>query len=306
MRINTCQLMCSLSPLLSRSLRLHVRQLRFVPSFGLGNWYLISLIGIGMGDMSTTQSQHSGPQQFPPGSITKTIISEALAEFLYPTGDPSLYGLNPLSEGFLQAARSFWTDFQSHGYTYTTTRNERCDATVIVQTHLERICDHLSWPSTIPAFVKPVEEYTLFLFTELYPYLKDHHVPLEVGAVVAHYLTLPTREWYIPLEARWEKGMLRDRLIRLICKVLKSVMRALRRLMSEVAGDYAMKAAIVHFGSTWLRFLSSDRFRSERLEILILKYLDEDGVDLRVVGGVVTETMKRVEAGDDLFRSLAP
>lgn len=88
---------------------------------------------------------------------------------------------------------------------------------------------------------------------------------------------------------RLGRGMVRNGQARLIELTLSGLNGKLKGLIDQ-GGDISELYRAVWHSMTLFHFFTGERFRSERLEILILKYVDENGVNMDVVRGVEVAT----------------
>lgn len=98
--------------------------------------------------------------------------------------------------------------------------------------------------------------------------------------------------------SRWKAGLLRMGQVRLIETVLRGCLESINLMIKvENRGELSDTefevvrlreiARVCHrTKETIVRFFGSERFRSERLELLIGRYLEEEGVNWEVVRGV--------------------
>ncbi|RPA75045.1 hypothetical protein BJ508DRAFT_418334 [Ascobolus immersus RN42] len=91
---------------------------------------------------------------------------------------------------------------------------------------------------------------------------------------------------------RYHKGLLRTSMVRLLEAALGSFLDELRMLMKHGAPYESLSNACGDWNTAFDTFFTDERFRSERIELLILKYLDEDGIDMELVGGIRLQTEK--------------
>lgn len=110
-----------------------------------------------------------------------------------------------------------------------------------------------------------------------------------------------------PVRQRYQAGMLREEQIKLLRVVLDGLLSELRWLLDQWEDSKdklkdwkserglelwleilkEIKRACLRSQSLLKNFLARKRFRSERLEVLLLKYLEEEGVNREVVRGVI-------------------
>ncbi|RPA77960.1 hypothetical protein BJ508DRAFT_349947 [Ascobolus immersus RN42] len=96
---------------------------------------------------------------------------------------------------------------------------------------------------------------------------------------------------------RWRKGMLREGQMELIKALLRSLKDELTTLamnepnLTELEKDF--NDAILVATQALTRFFASPRFRSERLELLLLHHLRQEDVNMDVARGVYAETWEK-------------
>ncbi|RPA81408.1 SET domain-containing protein [Ascobolus immersus RN42] len=116
----------------------------------------------------------------------------------------------------------------------------------------------------------------------------DVRLTNRVGALVTRQL----ERMYDLFRRRYFAELLRDGQVQLACAVLRATTAQIDALAPS---EWTTKDEYwVYFmtGQLFKQFLCSEKFRSERLENLLLKYLAEEGVNMDVVRGV-TELTKR-------------
>ncbi|RPA73191.1 hypothetical protein BJ508DRAFT_314042 [Ascobolus immersus RN42] len=98
------------------------------------------------------------------------------------------------------------------------------------------------------------------------------------------------------IEMRWQKGLLRGRLVELIGLAVRSRITEMRRLI--IAGDEGTSACDLSLAASQVAFcvrklqgiciyLCSFRLRSQRIEDTIMRYVEEDsGMNLDVMDGI--------------------
>jgi hypothetical protein len=182
-----------------------------------------------------------------------------------------------------------------------------------------------------PAPFRPtIEKMLLFYVEEFYPYclsLIEHADqdqvqrcrimfsnllsaflnPIESGAYSYVYGGRCIRQ----LQGRWEAGLLRETQVRLICMTLERSVRYVKRLMERNPvskrlneGDFAAfestREDIWYSVNNIIVLFCSSRFRSERLELLILRYV-EDGEEVNsdVVEGIMTNGTMMLKPKND-------
>ncbi|RPA87090.1 hypothetical protein BJ508DRAFT_357543 [Ascobolus immersus RN42] len=92
-----------------------------------------------------------------------------------------------------------------------------------------------------------------------------------------------------PLRLRYKHGLLRNNQLELIKVVLENLLAGIEDLSEILEGQELKDGQIVLIRrAAWLlhHFILSERFRSERLELLLLKYIKEEGVNMEVVRGL--------------------
>ncbi|RPA74640.1 hypothetical protein BJ508DRAFT_418504 [Ascobolus immersus RN42] len=104
-------------------------------------------------------------------------------------------------------------------------------------------------------------------------------------------------EGYVPDDGaiwlRYNAGLLRQGQVRLIRWAVVGYLREMRGLIGTLdPGNVQSTLMLMWYSSDRLeemndRLLSSPRFRSERLEVLLLVYLEEPGVDMEVARGIL-------------------
>src|SRR5690606_897101 len=106
------------------------------------------------------------------------------------------------------------------------------------------------------------------------------------------------------LRKRSKARLLRDGQVRLVNAVFQGTMEQVAALLSEEKGLPWVILPCVMSEQLINKLFCSQAFRSERLEVLIMRYLDEEGVNMEVVSAVTTKTAMAMYdslkvAGDD-------
>ncbi|RPA75043.1 hypothetical protein BJ508DRAFT_380283 [Ascobolus immersus RN42] len=192
----------------------------------------------------------------------------------------------------------------------------KCDAHVgsyRFNVRLQRSLVAINNKTHIVPLTQVIEDLLLFFVAELAPYLcRQHHstlinrarwnpvherLPSPAQLQNTYFFRLIESLVYsipaagMPIESnfldRWKAGLVRRELLQLVEVVLRGHIRTLRSMMENGAGydelcDESTYSVYHCMRSFWL----SNRFRSERTELLILKYLGEDGMNRKVVRGV--------------------
>ncbi|RPA75464.1 hypothetical protein BJ508DRAFT_418129 [Ascobolus immersus RN42] len=156
------------------------------------------------------------------------------------------------------------------------------------------------WRPYVVALRQTAAEYILFFFQELYPYLKspttkNRTCEMEslLSTITSGYVRIQyTCVWLYTISEvdastheRWEAGLMRIEQVGLIKQIIKAAMdeaRAIIRLGGGVEELTEAGWSTRHL----LAFVTSNRFRSERLEILLLRCLGHDDINWKVVDGV--------------------
>ncbi|RPA71491.1 hypothetical protein BJ508DRAFT_367734 [Ascobolus immersus RN42] len=156
-----------------------------------------------------------------------------------------------------------------------------------------------------PPFYQILEEYVVLYIQHVYPYfqrlgwpddaewprngpsLRDPRSALHETFSFLGALHIEE----VVVAPRWKHGMLRERQIKLIELVLRNFLEQLRAILEVSIGNENLR--LVEFGRVCLlaglsisSFFGSPRLRSERLEVLLLRYLDEKDVNWEVVRGL--------------------
>ncbi|RPA75786.1 hypothetical protein BJ508DRAFT_365454 [Ascobolus immersus RN42] len=148
-----------------------------------------------------------------------------------------------------------------------------------------------------------LEEYMLFYIRKLHPYfvrlgrpvnLKDYWAddgpfdPRRFYVTSAYNFGCPLDRGSWPVPHRWRAGLMREKQIRLVTTVARNLFIELSELLEIKTDDE--KTRTVEFSrvciraeSTLSKFLANSQFRSERLENLLCKYLDEEEVNWELV-----------------------
>ncbi|RPA82181.1 hypothetical protein BJ508DRAFT_375885 [Ascobolus immersus RN42] len=90
------------------------------------------------------------------------------------------------------------------------------------------------------------------------------------------------------LNDRWRSGMFRAGQLELITRTFERLRAELLRLIASGKGLHMLYLTIMRFDNVLRYFFCDERFRSERLEVLIRRYLDVDEVNEEVAQGVQT------------------
>ncbi|RPA85408.1 hypothetical protein BJ508DRAFT_322847 [Ascobolus immersus RN42] len=144
-----------------------------------------------------------------------------------------------------------------------------------------------------------IEDWVVFLLDEMHPFVLRQLVsdyPPEFGArgverlhdMLAVELFFRAGCYEVSMNdlyERWARGMLRPNQIRLVRLVLTISLGRVRSLMERGESVVDLEREVGYF-IPLMDFVTSRKFRSERLEMAIVKYLDEDGLDLDVARGV--------------------
>jgi hypothetical protein len=152
------------------------------------------------------------------------------------------------------------------------------------------------------------DEYLLFFIETFSPYCKQHFFDKEmdkdgVPAVLLKRNGLIPEQMYLMIvkhiggsyagvnvQQRYKRGMLRGGVIRLLEITLRALMDELQKLMARGAAYDEFELACRNSVYAVEFLFGSHRFRSERLEILLLRYLDELGFNAEVATGVEKAT----------------
>ncbi|RPA75776.1 hypothetical protein BJ508DRAFT_331785 [Ascobolus immersus RN42] len=158
-----------------------------------------------------------------------------------------------------------------------------------------------------------VEECLLFYINALFPYFSeqlgkpwydfdDSYDPrLTFINILDAFGGLVDRRIGIVISQRWRNGLLRDGQVQLLIILCRKMLVQLWALVcipaEEVNEEFLRVAEIMRaMERTWkaiCKFFGNERFRSERLENLLLRYLDEEEVNWDVVRGM--EKAQRVK-----------
>ncbi|RPA82296.1 hypothetical protein BJ508DRAFT_414151 [Ascobolus immersus RN42] len=152
----------------------------------------------------------------------------------------------------------------------------------------------------IPPLLETFRVCTAFFFEELHPYLCLFPPTPERRDGGIYGVKYHIREAWIGcmryhgkfLQERWDAGLVRDGLVRLLKGTFDAMIRQVRAVITAEGSDKKIMVK-VGFYVRLLRFLS-DEFRSERLEALMLRYLDED--DSEQSGIIVVEAVEKESA----------
>ncbi|RPA78881.1 hypothetical protein BJ508DRAFT_150547 [Ascobolus immersus RN42] len=102
-------------------------------------------------------------------------------------------------------------------------------------------------------------------------------------------------DMYTLLRQRQEAGLLRNGQVRLIVTFLEGAIVELERSMEK----YPERVTVMIMHRWFIsNLLCSPRLRSERLEVLIEKYLQEDGVNMEVVDYIVAATKAEIQQNE--------
>jgi hypothetical protein len=170
----------------------------------------------------------------------------------------------------------------------------------------------------IPPLLGVFRMCTAFFFEELHPYLCLFPPTEDRGEGGLYGVKYHIREAWIGcmrhhgkfLQERWNAGLVRDGLVKLLTDTFEGMVRQVRIVIKRGGSDKEVMVK-VGFYVRLLRFLS-DEFRSERLEALILMYTDEKDVGdegARVVENVERESMIMTmgfEGTEKIYKCLSP
>jgi hypothetical protein len=164
----------------------------------------------------------------------------------------------------------------------------------------------------IPPLHESIEAFLKFYFDEVSPFitkLQEHssqdqikhysgisqshyHITFTFRTVLAVYL----QRGSYSVHRRYEVGLLRMQHIELLKVVLKTLMldskaiiRNVEELDENARSQLNLRAVVWELSLAGIRarklasFFASGQFRSERLELLLMKYLEEDGVNMEIV-----------------------
>ncbi|RPA85822.1 hypothetical protein BJ508DRAFT_322416 [Ascobolus immersus RN42] len=158
-----------------------------------------------------------------------------------------------------------------------------------------------------PPLFPSVERYLHFYITNLEPYLfarlrLGHTEHIFIRLIAAQYLFLVdhlSSDEEEGIARRHGAGLLRENQIKLIKIVMQNIVEEVRVLLEHEKANDPQKdwiighlTLVVTVGSKAIVYLvGNDRFRSERLELLLLRYCDEEGRN-----EALRETLKKVNA----------
>ncbi|RPA76854.1 hypothetical protein BJ508DRAFT_364828 [Ascobolus immersus RN42] len=139
------------------------------------------------------------------------------------------------------------------------------------------------------------ELFMMFIISDVIPYyhkLKSPDTPLDLfnghpGGFPGPFLIEST---YYQLSDRYYSGLLRTGQVRIIEAVLRGTINDLTIIMKRNGTKEEIIEALEESESFLDNFVNSGNFRSERLEVFILRYLAEEGVNVDVVRGIREET----------------
>ncbi|RPA75414.1 hypothetical protein BJ508DRAFT_418155 [Ascobolus immersus RN42] len=150
--------------------------------------------------------------------------------------------------------------------------------------------------SMIPELGQVNAEYLLCVFQEIFPYMLKPATLQSTPELRDEIMTGRSRIVFLPritatsLSKRYDAGLLRNGQIELIKAVMRASMCEMRGLICRGAGCAELTEAFWQARGA-LQFFFGERFRSERLELLILRHLEEEGpVDVALVGGIREKT----------------
>jgi hypothetical protein len=190
---------------------------------------------------------------------------------------PTFKPYGPSVDNFVQTEK----EFPNGGQTWQT----ELTAVRYRAFHLVRMLEDHKFPV---ALHDSVMEFTTFYFLELHPYLLElgpdpvresemegiFTNTVEVWSYIldslCNYGTAPNR-----FAARIERKLVREAQFELLRRVRRSMMKSIRACIVSKSGVDDVYYTYVRFEGL-VEFITGDDFRSERLERLILEYLDED------------------------------
>lgn len=174
-----------------------------------------------------------------------------------------------------------------------------------------------------PPFHGLVEDLILFYIDVIYPYMRfKAAVPFDVVnsegvLLVSHlwdilelrfinlieYLGDPNTDQFrggVIIAERYRLGLMRPHQIQLLertyCHMMATISSTLISYSMEDEVDEKVRlfeiTRAMFSASKFVRFFGASRFRSERLEVLLMRYIEEDGVDVEVARGVDAEQRK--------------
>ncbi|RPA75042.1 hypothetical protein BJ508DRAFT_418332 [Ascobolus immersus RN42] len=158
---------------------------------------------------------------------------------------------------------------------------------------------------------KVIEDWLLSFFESLFPYLYRRYwscrevrrnadksaFTTQKGPIIAHFMLMMTAVTPLvcpdltTLNMRWRAKLVRRELLILVEVVIKAHMDTCKAMIERGASVDALLHESALGGRCFKGFWVSDKFRSERIEVLILKYLMEDGIDMAVVEGIDAASM---------------
>lgn len=139
-----------------------------------------------------------------------------------------------------------------------------------------------------PTSLRPIcEDYLKFFIQKL-----DSYQPVEEGSISQRWMFLNNirhlREGS-EFQRRWFRGLVRPGAIRIVEAWMRASLHILTRLLEARADEFEVIQACRR---TWLPALIGERLRSERVELLFARYLDEEGFNSAVSNGIEHETRK--------------
>ncbi|RPA87091.1 hypothetical protein BJ508DRAFT_320981 [Ascobolus immersus RN42] len=149
-------------------------------------------------------------------------------------------------------------------------------------------------PAIIPELFSVVEEIVWCLCQPL-DHGRDNKVLNEFHVRVCSKLVYQK----VPFRERYHRGLLRNHQVELVHVVLEKLLQELKHLASNDSETLEDEQVMLVRRAGWLLegFLLSERFRSERLELLLLSYVQESKVaNMGVVKGLRAHEMLFKEA----------
>ncbi|RPA76858.1 hypothetical protein BJ508DRAFT_417433 [Ascobolus immersus RN42] len=142
-------------------------------------------------------------------------------------------------------------------------------------------------------FQKAIKEYIPFYIRHIavYAYLRDAVFREDFNSNSLDLIRVPVELF----ADRHKAGLLRDTQIQLLGAVYRGTMEEVHRIIERNGEMKEINDALDRSYPLVKRLIASGRFRSERLELLILKYLKEEGVCMDVVRGV-NKASEEIEA----------
>ncbi|RPA77354.1 hypothetical protein BJ508DRAFT_417089 [Ascobolus immersus RN42] len=194
---------------------------------------------------------------------------------------------------------------------------EDCTDDVVRLGTLGELLDNVYWGRVAAPFKRSVERHLLFLLLDLAPSFYSRpqfklSFPESVRQIIGqlihyHFPTILAKVCHVDVLTRfgpvvyrrWESGLLRNTQVALIEGTIKTMVDEFRSVLesdNEVLQRLFMFGGALGFYRTAIDIFTGQRFRSERLELSLLKYLaDDEPPNLLVINGVEKATKSYFE-----------